>query len=78
LQCKQIHFKLLEPYSGDRLSHSKVCYWSGQFTMGRKHVEDARRTGQHPISLFSFEFRVPSRKFHLHLPDGLSRPRPLL
>jgi hypothetical protein len=49
-----------------------------QLLMGRESVEDARRTGRPPISVFSFEFRVHSRRCHLPLFDVLPTPDTLL
>jgi hypothetical protein len=58
LQCRQIHFKLLEVDGDEALSYVEVCDWSGQFLMGRKYVEDARRTGRSRD--FSVQLRIQS------------------
>jgi hypothetical protein len=58
LQCRQIHFKLLELDGDDALSYSEVCYWNQQFLMGPEYVEDARRTARAPD--FSVQLRIQS------------------
>jgi hypothetical protein len=44
LQCKKIHFRLLELHGDDALSYSEVCSWSRQFLFGWENVENARKT----------------------------------
>jgi hypothetical protein len=43
LQCKPSHPELVEPYGGDALSYSEVCYWRRQFLMGRKCDEERKK-----------------------------------
>jgi hypothetical protein len=45
LRCKQVHVTLAEPQNRDAVSDSAMCYWSGQFLVGREYVECARSTG---------------------------------
>jgi hypothetical protein len=73
LQCRQIHLKLLELYGDDAISYWEVCSWSWQFLMNRQYLEDAKKTGRPPISAFSFEFRVHSKRCRLPLFDALPR-----
>jgi hypothetical protein len=58
LECRQLHLKLFELCGDDALSYSEVCYWSRQFLMGWKYVEDPRRTLRPPG--FSVQLRIQS------------------